>query len=315
MAAFNCVLFNIARTLVRSAEEREKLNSKRLPEFTQSRLDSTCAGLLSPEPIDEDLERFKLADFLDFLEKKLGSEDALVKEILRGKLPQQRADELIRGTQLMKREERKRLWEGGQQAVAKSDDPMIALAQSVDPYARAVRKLMDSQFEAKVQAHAMIEKARFDLNGPSYYPDATFTLRLSFGLVRGYKDEEGVNWPHETRFAALFKKADQYRDFPVYHLPERWWERKGRLSSTNPPLNFVCTADILGGHSGSPVINTKAELVGIVFDGNFDSLVHDYIYTAEHARAVSVHSRAIIWALRNVYDADALADELTGKKR
>src|SRR5207247_3162052 len=176
-----------------------------------------------------------------------------------------------------------------------------------------VRKTMETDVEeVKRQAYAQIARTKYALEGASTYPDATFTLRLAFGVVKGY-EENGQPIPSETTFAGLYQRAKEHHNRPPFDLPPRWLERKDKLD-LNTPFNFVCTADIIGGNSGSPVINRNAELVGIVFDGNIQSLVLDFVYTEQQARALSVHSQGIIEALRKVYEADKLADELTGKK-
>jgi hypothetical protein len=193
-------------------------------------------------------------------------------------------------------------------------DPMIELARLVDPASRALRKRFENEVdEPKRQAYAALAKAKFAMDGDKVYPDATFTLRLAFGTVAGYK-EEGKNVPAFTTFEGLYaRSADQGNKGP-FELPRRWVERKDRLD-LKTPFNFVCTADIIGGNSGSPVVNRDAEVVGLIFDGNIQSLVLDFVYDQEQARAVSVDSRAIVEALRKVYDAHALADELTGKQK
>jgi len=176
-----------------------------------------------------------------------------------------------------------------------------------------VRKIMETQSEAKQQAHARIAKARFAVEGTSTYPDATFTLRLSFGAVKGY-EENGKPVPFQTTFAGLYQRSAEHHGRPPFDLPPRWIKRKGKLD-LHTPLNFVCTADIIGGNSGSPVVNRNGEFVGIIFDGNLQSLVADFAYTEVQGRAVSVGSPAIVEALRKVYDAKALAEELTRGKR
>jgi hypothetical protein len=193
-----------------------------------------------------------------------------------------------------------------------AQDSMIALARLVDPPARAARKVVDTQDEIKRQAHAQIARAKFALEGSSTYPDATFTLRLAFGTVKGY-EENGQHVPAMTTFAGLYERAREHHNKPPFDLPPRWVERKDRLN-LNTPFNAVSTADIIGGNSGSPVINKNAEVVGLIFDGNIQSLVLDFVYTDEQARAVHVCSQAVVEALRKVYDAEDLANELTGKK-
>jgi len=188
---------------------------------------------------------------------------------------------------------------------------MFELARLVDPAARAVRKIVQAEEEGIRQAHAQIEKARYAIEGPNHYPDATSTLRLAFGVVKGY-EQEGQHIPFETKFTGLYERAAEHNDQAPFDLPKRWIAAKKRLNLTTP-FNFVSTADIIGGNSGSPVVNRRGEFVGIIFDGNIQSLVGDFLYTEDQARAVAVHSSAIIEALRKVYGADALGDELLGK--
>src|SRR5207253_7589898 len=202
----------------------------------------------------------------------------------------------------------KKLYKGGAEAVKASDDPMILLAKLVDKEARAVRKIIENEVEEpKEQAYDKIARAKFAVEGTNTYPDATFTLRLSFGVVRGY-EEDGKPVPFETTFAGLYERAKEHDNKPPFDLPQRWIDRKGKLN-LKTPFNFVCTPDIIGGNSGSPVINRKAEVVGLVFDGNIQSLVWDFVYTDDQARAVAVSSQAIPEALRAVYDAKDLAQE------
>jgi len=243
---------------------------------------------------------------------QLGSTNELVQRVLAGKSPRERASELVSGTKVNDVALRKKLYKGGASAVEAAMDPMIDLARLIDAAARAVRKIIETQNEAKQQAHGQISRARFAIEGTSGYPDATFTLRLAYGAVKGY-DEDGKQIPFQTTFAGLYERAGEHHNKPPFDLPPRWIERKRRLD-LNTPFNFVSTADIIGGNSGSPVINLNAELVGIIFDGNIHSLVLDFLFTEEKARAVSVHSQGIVEALRKVYDARDLADELTGKR-
>ena len=208
---------------------------------------------------------------------------------------------------------RKKLYQEGKAAVDAAHDPMIELARLMDSDARAVRKIIETQSEAKQQAHAQIARARFAIEGTSTYPDATFTLRLACGTAKGY-EENGTPVPFQTTIAGLYQRSQEHQNQPPFDIPPRWLKRKGRLD-LKTPFNFVSTADIIGGNSGSPVINRNAEFVGIIFDGNLQSLVLDFAYTDKQARAVSVCSQAILEALRKVYDAKDLAEELTGNRK
>jgi hypothetical protein len=311
-AGFNTTLFEIARTLVRAAEERPKPNGERLREYRDSNKESLELELFSDEPLYDDYEQLKLADSLTWLAGHFGYDDQLVREVLSGKSPEARARELVTQTKLKEVAERKRIYQGGSNAIAESNDPMISLARLVDPQARAVRKISETEVsEVEQQAYALIAKAKLALE-PNPYPDATFTLRLAFGPVKGY-EENGKKIPYQTTFAGLYERAAEHRNKYPFDLPPRWIERKDRLN-LDTPFNFVCTADIIGGNSGSPVVNQAGQVVGLIFDGNIQSLVLDFIYTDEQARAVAVCSQGIIEALRKVYDADGLADELTRQK-
>ena len=221
---------------------------------------------------------------------------------------------LIAGTRLDDAELRKKLYAGGAKEVDASNDPMIALAKIVDGESRRLRKIIENEVtEVKRTSHAQIAKAKFAIEGDSVYPDATFTLRLSYGMVKGY-EEGGKKVPAFTDFAGLYERSKAQGNKEPFDLPPRWEKKKEKLD-LKTPFNFVCTCDIIGGNSGSPVINANAEVVGLIFDGNIQSLVLDFIYDETIARALAVDSRAIVEALRKVYDADDLADELTGKTK
>ncbi|MCA1659310.1 MAG: S46 family peptidase, partial [Verrucomicrobiaceae bacterium] len=306
--AFYSTLFKYARRLVRAAEERPKPNGERFPEFRDSYRESLELELFSAEPVHADVEQLTLTDSLTDMATHFGPSHELVPKVLAGKSPAARASELVKGTKLQDLAFRKQLYEGGAAAVSGSTDPMIELARLVDAPAREARKVWEAQHERKQQAYAEIAKARFALQGTSTYPDATFTLRLSYGPVRGY-EEDGRAVPPFTTLAGLYQRAAEHNSQPPFDLPKRWLDRKGKLN-LNTPFNFVSTADIIGGNSGSPVVNKNNEFVGIIFDGNIQSLVLDCIYSEQQARAVSVNSAAISEALRKVYDAGALADEL-----
>jgi hypothetical protein len=312
-AGINTELFEIARTLLRAAEEKPKPNSKRLREFRDSNLESLEFQLFSEAPIYDNYERVKLTDSLTFLANELGADNALVKKVLAGKSPSERAFELVSGTKLKDVKLRKKLYKGGKEAIDNANDPMIELARLVDPEARKVRKIIESEVdEVSQQAYGQIAKVKFALEGTSTYPDATFTLRLAFGQVKGY-EEDGKHVPFQTTFAGMYQHSAEHHNREPFDLPRRWLERKDKLN-LKTPINFICTADIIGGNSGSPVINRQAEVVGLIFDGNIQSLALDFAFSDEQARALSVHSSGIVEALRKVYDADELADELTGHK-
>jgi hypothetical protein len=308
--AFNSQKFGIARTLVRMAEEDAKPSGERLREFRSSNRDSLLQALFADAPIYDDLETLGLADSLSLYAELVGMQDPLLLQVLAGKSPRQRAGELIAGSQLQKVDLRKQLAEGGAAAIQDSQDPLIALARLVDSAARAVRKRYEEQVEEpQRQAYARLADARFRLLGTDTYPDATFTLRLSLGVVKGFTDELGQAIPAWTTIAGAYQRANEHDNVPPFALPKSWLDRKDRLN-LDTPFNFVCTNDIIGGNSGSPVVNRDGEFVGIIFDGNLPSLVWDFIFTEEHGRSVAVDSRAIVESLRKVYDAASLADEL-----
>jgi hypothetical protein len=230
--------------------------------------------------------------------------------VLAGKSPYTRAVELVTGTKLKDVAVRKDLYGKDAAALQAAHDPMIDLARMIDAPAREARKIYNGQDEIKKQAYSEIAKARFAIQGATTYPDATFTLRLSYGTVRGY-EQDGKQVPAFTDFAGLYQRAAEHDNRPPFDLPKRWLDKKPDLNLATK-FDFVSDADIIGGNSGSPVVNKANEFVGIIFDGNIQSLVLDCIYTDTQARAVSVDSAAIIEALRSVYDASALADELQG---
>jgi hypothetical protein len=311
--AFNSALFGIAKTLLRAGDEKSKPAGERLREFADARLPSLEHALFSDEPIYEDFEVLKLADSLTMLATAYGADHELVKQILAGKSPQERAFQLVSGTKVKDVDFRKKLYNGGASTVKEAQDPMIELARLVDAKARELRKEFETKVdEPKRQAYAALAKARFAMDGATTYPDATFTLRLAFGTVKGYK-ELGKDVPPFTTMAGLYERSKEQGNRGPFELPARWAQKKESID-LKTPFNFVATADIIGGNSGSPVINQAGEVVGLIFDGNIQSLVLDFTYTDEVARAVSVDSRAIVEALRKVYEANDLVNELTGKK-
>ena len=307
-AGFRSRHFEIARTLVRMAEEDQKPNPERLSEYAAQNRESLLQELLSPAPTYDDLEQAKLADSLGLLAEVLGGDDPLVQEVLDGQSPRERAADLIEGTQVDEVEYRRKLAEGGLEAIRASDDPMIELARLVDPTARELREKHEEITEIERQAYAQIADARFAVYGTDVYPDATFTLRLAFGQIRGYR-EGNETIPPWTTFGGAFEHEKEHGAEDPWELPESWQRAKDELN-LDMPLNFVSTVDIIGGNSGSPVIDRDGRLVGLIFDGNIYSLTQDFIYTEEQARAVSVYAGAILEALNEIYGAERLVREL-----
>jgi hypothetical protein len=304
--------FRIALQLVRLSEEKAKPNAERLREYSDAALDSLYLQLYSPAPIYDDLEVNRLTSGFSLWAERFGEDDPFVQKILAGQSPRARAEACVSGTKLKDVDLRKKIAEGGTGAIAGSSDPLIRLAAEMDPELRAMRKKYEDEIEsAEREGYAKIAAAKFAIQGTDTYPDATSTLRLSFGPVKGYR-ENNQDVPPFTTFAGLYARADERQGQPGFKLPQRWLDRQGTLN-LDTPFNFVSTADIIGGNSGSPVVNKNGEVVGLIFDGNIQSLVLDIAYTDEQARAVSVDSRALIEALRKVYDAGPLADELTRK--
>jgi hypothetical protein len=310
--AFRCDSFLIARTLLRAGDERPKPNGERLREFGDSSKESLELELFSEKPIYPDLEILSLADSLTYLVGQLGVTDPLVKQILAGRSPSERAAELINGTKVREVSFRKQLYAGAA-AVSAARDPMVELARLIDEESRALRKVAEEQTETKQQSHAAISRARNAVLGTAGYPDATFTLRLSFGVVKGY-EEAGKTVPALTTLGSLYERAKEMSERPPFDLPERWRKARGRLNAKTP-FNFVSTCDIIGGNSGSPVVNRAGEFVGIIFDGNLQSLSWDYAFGDKQGRATSVHSASILEALNKVYSVKELVHELTTGQR
>ena len=311
--AFDSQLFLVARTLVRLATEREKPNPDRLREFRESNLDSLKLALFSTAPVYPDFEKAKLAHSLAYWRESAGVDDPIVSRVFQGRTAQQVAEALVDGSKLADVAARKALAEGGLKAIEASGDTMIKLALAIDADARALRKTREDAVEGVEAAqYALIAKATFAQKGDSTYPDATFTLRLAFGTVKGY-EIGGKDIRPFTTIGGAFAHAKAHGNTEPYVLPASWDEARsaGRLK-LDTPLNFVATPDIIGGNSGSPVVNKANEVVGLIFDGNIQSLVLDFGYDDRIARAVSVDSRGIMEALRSIYRADALVKELGG---
>jgi hypothetical protein len=306
----NTQYFSTARTLLRWADESTKPNGQRLPEYTDARKPQIERQIGSEAPIYPALEQAKLTAALTYMQRRLG-DHPLVKQILAGQSPSARAAELIAGTKLGDVSTRKALFSGGKAAVDAATDPMIVLAKLVDPRARELRTKYDNEvLGAERDGYGKIAQAIFATQGESSYPDGTFTLRLSYGRVKGY-DENGKHILPFTEIRGLYVRGDEHGLKPPYRYPDSWTKARPALKLTTP-YNFVTTNDIVGGNSGSPVINAKGELAGLIFDGNIQSLPGYFVYDAAVNRAVAVDVRGMLEALKVVYKADALVAELSG---
>jgi hypothetical protein len=307
---FSSDLFGLARTLVRAADERPKPIEKRYREFRDSAIPAITQRLFSKAPIYDELEIATLTFSLTKLREELGADDPFVKKVLGKEAPEDMAARLVKGSKLKDVDARKALWDGGKKAVDASSDPMVKLARLIDPDARAVRKRYEDTVEAPLKKNSeLLAKARFAIYGTTAYPDATFTLRLSYGQVKGWQ-EPGRFVKPLTQIAGAFDRAT---GSPPYRLPPSWLAAKGKLNGRTP-FNFVTTNDIIGGNSGSPVVDKDGAVVGLIFDGNIHSLGGDYGFDEAKNRAVAVHSEAIIEALAKVYGADRLVAELRAKR-
>jgi len=313
LRGFNSRLAQTARVLVRAAAEKPKPNAERMREFRDSGLPSLEQQLFSTEPIYKNLETVQLSDSLSEMQDSLGKDNPDVQKVLQGKTPADAAKDMIANTKLDDVAVRKQLYEGGQAAIDASTDPLIVAMRAIDPSARAARKQFEDKVESVVRVDGtLIAKARFTQSGFTQPPDATFTLRLSYGTVKGYP-ENGKAIPFATNMGGAYEHAAEHNNQAPYNLPDSWMKSKAKLD-LKTPLNFVSTVDIIGGNSGSPTVNQKGEVVGIIFDGNIESLPWNFAYSDVQGRAVSVDSRGIQQALRNIYGATALADELLGTK-
>ena len=306
--AFGTAYFQTARTLVRGAVERSKPNGQRLREFNDSSLPQIEARLRARVPVSPAFETARLSWTLNRMRSVLGADAPLVKQVLGKQSPEQLAQALVGGTKLGELAERQRLWAGGLAAVEQSDDPFIKLALALEPQARVVRARYEAEVAAvEREAAQRIAVASFAQSGTSTYPDATFSLRVSYGDVQGWV-EKGVPVPPFTTIAGLFERAT---GAAPYALPAAWLEAQPRLN-TAQRMNFVATLDTIGGNSGSPVLNRQGQIVGLLFDGNMASLRDAFHYNETANRSVMVHPGVIVEALRTVYRADALLAELLG---
>jgi hypothetical protein len=296
-------LYSRARDLVRLSEERLKPSELRLKEYGDPDLNRVELSLLSEEPIYKKLERVLLNSFYKRTLQALGFDHPVAQIFAQTDL-----DELIEKTQLYDHNIRRELYENFEQ-IKESQDPMIVFAKALDSYAREARLKKELLFDRiEQESYATLAQIAFGRSGDSLYPDATFTLRLSFGTMKAY-EEEGKLLKPMTQFHHLFEKAEKHQFEEPYTLPPRWLHPEVQFTK-NTPLNFVSTNDIIGGNSGSPVINQRGELVGLIFDGNIYSNSWYFRYDKRKGRAISVHSQGILTALRDVYGADSLVEEL-----
>ena len=310
-AAFSSTTFDHARMLVRAADELAKPNELRLKEFSDASLPVLRQRLLSPAPIYTDLEQLEMSFGLSKFREMLTTDDSLVQKVLGKRSPDEVSKALLK-SKLVNLAERKRLLDaltrGDRSVIDASKDPMILMAKLIDDDARGLRKRYEAEVASAIdRANEIIAKARFAAFGTAVYPDATFTLRLSYGKVAGWK-ERGVDVAPLTVMGGAF---DRHTGAEPYALPASWLKAKSKINATTP-MNMATTNDIIGGNSGSPVINKDGEVVGLIFDGNIHSLGGEYGFNPDNNRAVSVHASAIVEALRTIYGAGHLADELVG---
>jgi hypothetical protein len=308
----NSQFATIAMNLVQYVAEVKKPDGERLAGYHESQLDSLKYRTFSPAPLYPAFEIARLAGSLEDSLAELGPNDPYLKIVLDGRTPKEAATALVNGTKLEDPALRRKLVEGGEAAMAASDDAMIVLARKLDPMRRESIKWSEDNVSSVLQrAGEQLGKARFAVYGKTTYPDATFTLRLSYGQVQGYP-MNGSKAPYKTTFYGLYDRARSFDLEGPFALPSRYREGRDKLDLATP-LDFVTTNDVVGGNSGSPVINRKAEIVGLVFDGNIESLIGDFVYDGATNRTVAVHTAAMTEALRKLYNASALVGELLGK--
>ena len=304
---FDSDLARHARRLVRAAEERTKPNAERLREYSDARLPALQQTIANPAPVESLMEVATLSFSLEKIRAEFGMDDPLVKQIFGKKSPLQLAEELVKTSKLGDPAVRMALYEGGKAAVDASDDPMIRLMKAVDGEARAVRKRLEEEVDAPIEAaQARIAKARFAVYGDKVYPDATFSLRLSYGAIKGWTEPDGRQVTPFTTFAGLYDRATGADPF---QLPPSFEKARSKVK-LDTPYNGVSTNDIIGGNSGSPLLNKDAQVVGLVFDGNIHSLAGEYGYDGTRNRTVFVDSRGMAEALRSFYGADHILKEL-----
>jgi hypothetical protein len=305
---FRSPFYVIAQQLVLMAGEDQKPSEDRFKEYRESGRESLELQLFSPAPLYNDLEIAKFTTQLSMFVEERGGDDPLVQIALAGKNSRDRAAELINGSQISKVEYRRELAKGGSETIEASADPLIRFFRDLESEYRLRREKREALEEVERQAYAQIDEARIVVEGTSGYPDATFTLRLAFGVVKGYV-EEGRQLPAWTTMGGAFAHEKQHEAKEPWILPKSWHESRDAIAA-DTPFNLVCTADIIGGNSGSPLINRAGEFVGIIFDSNIQGLTADYMYEDTVARALAVHSSGIREALHSIYGAKELADSL-----
>ncbi|MGO9012127.1 MAG: S46 family peptidase [Bryobacteraceae bacterium] len=305
-------LATLAMNIVEYVAEVRKPDGERLPGFHEAQLDSLRFRLFSPAPIYPGMEIARITGSLELDLSEMGPDDAFLKTVLDGRSPKEAAAALANGTKLADPALRRKLVDGGEAAVAASDDPMIVLARKLDPGMREMIHWIEDNVQS-IEQHAgeQLGRARFAVYGKSVYPDATFTLRLSYGQARGYP-MNGTKAPYKTTFFGLYDRANSFDFKAPFNLPARYADNHDKLNLATP-FNFVTSNDVVGGNSGSPVINRKGEIVGLVFDGNIESLVGDFVYDGATNRTVAVHTAAMTEALRKIYNAGALLQEILGE--
>jgi peptidase S46-like protein len=307
----NSTLLAMAGQLVRIGSESGKLDSARLAAYRGTGIDNIRAALSRNVPIDTAFERLAIATQLRAAQSELGPNDPFVRITLAGRTPEAVAAALVRGTRVGDSAFRVTLLQGGPGVIAASTDPMIVLARDIDPLNRAVTARANA-LNAVIAANSeKIGQALFAAYGTALPPDATSTLRISDGVVKSFPSN-GTIAPYKTTFYGLYERSAAFDDKQPFKLPKRWVERKGNLDLTTP-FNFVSTNDIIGGNSGSPVINRNGEVVGLVFDTNIEGISNRFIFSSDVGRTVSVHTRGITEALRKMYDGSRIADELQSR--
>ncbi len=310
-AADGSRLLPLAMLLVRYNVEAIKPDSARLPQFRDSNRKQTENAIISQAPVDTAAEIIRITGWLEAMSKELPATDPVRRAALGNRKPEDVARAMVQKSTIITGEQRKALFESGADSIAASTDPFLKLARVIDPLERANAKRTEALTSREAAANEQVARALLAVYGNSVAPDATFSLRITDGELKRYPSN-GTFAPAYTTFYGLYDRSVSFGGEPDWALPTRWQERKDRLDQATP-YNAVTTTDIIGGNSGSPVVNKNAEVVGLVFDGNMEMLPNRFLFTEKTARTVYVDSRAIVEALRKIYDAEPLADELTGK--